>query len=56
MDLIDGGGEAGELARWDIAMQFVELVRNKNFFGWTTFSQISLNRIILWVLLRGRNF
>ena len=24
MDLIDGGGEAGELARWDIAMNFVE--------------------------------
>ena len=27
MDLIDGGGEAGELARWDIAMHFVEFVK-----------------------------
>ena len=34
MDLIDGGGEAGELARWDIiAMPFIEFVRI-NFFFW----------------------
>ena len=41
MDLIDGGGEAGELARWDFLLEFVK--RNKFFFGWTTFSQMRGN-------------
>ena len=47
------GGRVSKVRHCNVFL--VEFVKNKNFFSWTTFSQISLNRIILWVLLRACN-